>query len=88
MEKEIVIDNNRIKIELSEIGFNAELCDITEVGNRWAKYARSGLKRVKICGVTKDGTKIDDVFRYKGTFEQDILILESLNEPPVMGQEE
>jgi len=31
---------------------------------------------------------IDNVFRYKGTIEQDILILESLNEQPVVGQGE
>lgn len=88
MEKEFIINNNRIVIDVIDMGFNAELCDITEIGKLWASYVHSGLRRVKIRGVTKDGEEIDDIFRYKGTFGQDILILESLDEQPVVGQGE
>ena len=88
MEKEFLIDGKIVMIEVSEIRFDSELCDITAIGDRWAEYTHSGLRRVEICGKTEDGAKIDQVFRYKGKSESDILILESLKEQPVVGQGE
>jgi len=88
MKKEFLIDEKRIFVDVSEIRFDSELCDVTAVGNGWAEYTHTGLRRVKICGKTEDGAKIDKVFRYKGKSETDILILESLKEQPVVGQGE
>jgi len=88
MDKEFIIDNEHMMIEVSELRFVAEISDVSSVGSRWAESMYSGRKRVLIRGKKKNGEVVDQVYRLIGKNERDTLILESLTKLPVVGQGE
>jgi len=76
MQQVFVLNGERIEVTIKHMRVDAQVVDVTSVGDGWAEYVATGQKRLEFAGSTTDGREISGVFRIVSSPERGVLEIE------------